>query len=116
MVQGMDPTIADSAHQLQRAAESLQRHASDPAAVAALPAALAHLEEALERLSTTAVTAAQAVEDWALETDGGTLSPSARALRWHLFHLSARLRSARDGCPATRDWARELLDETAVPN
>ncbi|HET6550585.1 MAG TPA: hypothetical protein VFG79_19120 [Solirubrobacter sp.] len=113
----MDPsaqTLADSAQQLQRAADVLQQHASGSDAVAALPEALAHVEEALERLSTGAVQAAQAVEDRSFETDGDALSPAARALRWHLFHLSARLRSARDGCPGAREWARELLRETVT--
>jgi hypothetical protein len=105
--------IAASAHQLQRTAGYMQQNASEPDAVPALPTALAHLEEALERLSTGAVKAAQAVEDWALETDpsadADALSPEARALRWHLFHLAARLRSAGDACPDTRRWARDLL-------
>ena len=36
--------------------------------------------------------------------------PDARALRWHLFHLSTRLRGAEDACPDARRWARKLLD------
>ena len=35
----------------------------------------------------------------------------ARALRWHLFHIAARLRGAQDACPDARRWARELLLE-----
>ena len=121
MVEGMDesqpPTdIADSAHQLQRAAGHVQQRASGPGAVTALPAALAHLEEALERLATGAIKSAQAVEDWESESDPAlqALSPPARALRWHLFHLSARLRGAQDACPDARRWARELLREPEV--
>jgi hypothetical protein len=111
-------TIASGAHELQRAAGRVQQRASDAGSVAALPPALAHMEEALERLATGVVKAAQAVEDWALESgpsmDREALSPEARALRWHLFHLSARLRSASDACPDTRRWARELLREPDI--
>ncbi len=119
MDESQPPTdIASSAHQLQRAAGHVQQRASGPGAVTALPAALAHLEEALERLATGAIRSAQAVEDWESEPgatlDGEALSPPARALRWHLFHLSARLRGAQDACPDARRWARELLREPGV--
>jgi hypothetical protein len=112
MVRVMD-NIADSAHQLQRAAGWLQKRASDPGAVAALPVALAHVEEALDRLATAMVKAAQAVEEVADESgaEGGALSPPARALQWHLFHVSTRLRGAGEACPDTRRWARALLAE-----
>jgi hypothetical protein len=107
------PEIAAGAHQLQRAAGGMLRDASAPDAVPALPVALAHFEEALDRLSTSMVKAAQAVEDWpgAAEADTATLSSDARALRWHLFHLSARLRSAQDACPDARRWARKLVHD-----
>jgi hypothetical protein len=112
-LRGLDRNIADSAHQLQRAAGHVQRHASGPSTVVALPAALAHLEEALERLATSAVMAAHAVDDWASEPgpgrDDAALSPKARALRRQLVHRSAHLHSARDCCPETRRSARELL-------
>lgn len=106
-------TIADCAHELQLAAGELQDHASDRATVPALPAALAHLEEALDRLATSMLKTAQAVEEWECEIapdhDESTLSPDARALRWHLFHLANRLRGAQDACPDARQWARGLL-------
>jgi len=106
------PALAIGAHQLQRAAGGVLRNASSPDAVPALPVALAHLEEALDRLSTSMVKAAQAVEDWpgAAETDASTLSSDARALRWHLYHLATRLRGAEGACPDARRWARQLLD------
>ena len=107
--------IADSAHQLQRAAGAVQQRASSQDAVPALPSALAHLEEALDRLATSMVKTAQAVEDWAggadADLDRDELSPDARALRWHLFHIAARLRGAEAACPDARRWARELLLE-----
>lgn len=107
------PSIADCAHEVQRAAGSLQEHASGRTTVLALPTALAHLEEALDRLATSMLKTAQAVEEWecatAPERDDTTLSPNARALRWHLFHLANRIRGAQDACPDTRRWARELL-------
>jgi hypothetical protein len=114
MVFVMD-NIAESAHELQRAAGWFQKRASDPGAVAALPAALAHVEEALDRLATAMVKAAQAVEDVADDSgaEGGAVSPPARALRWHLCHVSARLRGAGDACPDTRRWARALLADPA---
>ena len=45
------------------------------------------------------------------DLDRDALSPDARALRWHLFHIATRLRGAQDACPDARRWARELLLE-----
>jgi hypothetical protein len=107
--------IADSAYQLQRAAGSVQQRASSQDTVPALPTALAHLEEALDRLATSMVKTAQTVEEWGggadADLDRDALSPDARALRWHLFHLATRLRGAEAACPDARRWARELLLE-----
>jgi uncharacterized protein YukE len=106
--------IADSAHQLQRAAGAVQQRASGQDTVPALPSALAHLEEALDRLATSLVKTAQRVEEWDggadADLDRDTLSPDARALRWHLFHIAARLRGAEAACPDARRWACELLE------
>ena len=104
--------IAESAHQLQRAAGALQQRASSRDTVPALPSALAHLEEALDRLATSMVKTAHAVEEWAGaedDLDRDALAPDARALRWHLFHIATRLRGAEAACPDGRRWARELL-------
>jgi hypothetical protein len=110
--------IAASAQQVQRAARLFQQRASGPGVVAALPAALAHIEVALERLATGVVKTAQSVEDWELNSDPAldrdALSPEARALRWHLFHVAARLRGAAEACPDTRNSARLLLREAEV--
>ena len=61
------------------------------------------------------VKTAQAVEEWAgaaeADLDHDALSPDARALRWHLFHIATRLRGAEAACPDARRWARELLLE-----
>jgi hypothetical protein len=107
--------IAASAHELQRAAGAFQQRASGRGTVPALPSALAHLEEALDRLATSMVKTAQAVEDWAgaadADLDREPLPPDARALRWHLFHVAARLRGAQDACPDARRWARTVLLE-----
>jgi hypothetical protein len=105
------PERAKGAYQLQRAAGGMFRDASAPDVVPALPVALAHLEEALDRLSVSMIKTAQAVEEWpgAAETDTA-LSSDARALRWHLFHLAARLRGAQDACPDARRWATQLVD------
>jgi hypothetical protein len=102
-------TIADSAHELQRAAGGIQQRASEQGAVASLPVALAHVEEALDRLSTSMVKAAEAVQEWAGEPVPAALAPDARALRWHLYHLASRIRGAQEACPDARRWARELL-------
>jgi hypothetical protein len=101
--------IAASAFELRRAAGRFQHRASAPGAVAALPLALADVEKALERLAVGVVKAAHAVEERDLESGTDALSPEARALHWHLFHLAARLRGAEDACPDARRWARELL-------
>ena len=106
------PEFAKGAYELQRAAGGVFRDASAPDAVPALPVALAHLEEALDRLSVSMIKTAHAVEEWsgAAETDTDSLSPDARALRWHLFHVAARLRGAQDAFPDARRWAGKLLD------
>jgi hypothetical protein len=70
--------------------------------------ALADLETALERLAAGAVNAAHAVVDWASKSGTDALSPESQALRWHLFHLAARLRGAEHACPDARRWAREM--------
>jgi hypothetical protein len=105
--------IADSARELQRAATAFEQRASSRETVPALPSALAHLEEALDRLATSMAKTAQALEEWTgttdVDVDRDTLPPDARALRWHLFHLAARLRGAQDACPDARRWARTLL-------
>ncbi len=76
----------------------------------ALPAALAHLEEALERLSTSVIKAAQAVDETSKSGSAdGSRPDDAEALRAHLHHLSARLLVARDACPDARRTARGLL-------
>src|SRR3954471_8526685 len=119
MVQGMDrslqsnQSIAASTFELRRAAGHFEQRASAAGAVPALPLALADVEKALERLATGAVKAAQAVEDW---SGKDTHSPEARALRWHLFHLAARLRGAEDSCPDARRSARELLAQRDLDN
>jgi hypothetical protein len=111
------PDIADSAHELQRAAGALQECAGTDGALLALPTALAHLEEALDRLATSMLKTAQAVEESPGQAVTGrgedALSPSARALRWHLSHLATRLRGAESACPDTRHWARRWLPEQA---
>ena len=102
--------IAASAFELRRAAGQFQQRASAPGAVAALPLALADVEKALERLAMGAVKAAHAVEESA-ESGTAVLSPEARALRWHLYHLAAWLRGTRDVCPEARRSARALLTQ-----
>jgi hypothetical protein len=121
MVHDMQPLtethsdIAGSAHQLQREAGTLQRRASRQDTVPALPAALAHLEETLDRLATSIVKTAHAVEEWPSDPEAAgeaaEPSPAARALRWHLFHVAARLRGAQDAFPDARRLARDLLVE-----
>lgn len=104
-------SIADSAHDLQRAAGDIQQRASGPDTVPALPVALAHVEEALDRLATSMVKTAEAVQEWAGEPTPDALAPDARAARWHLFHLATRIRGAQEACPDARRWARELLTD-----
>jgi hypothetical protein len=104
---------------IARAAADLQQRASSHDAVPALPAALADLEESLDRLAVSIVTTAQAVEEWTGATeadlDRDALSPDARALRWHLFHIASRIRGAQDACPDARRWAIALLRASREP-
>jgi hypothetical protein len=106
--------LAISTHDLQRAARRVQQRASEPEAVTGLPTALSDLEEALEQLATGMLTAAQRVEGWTRESEGDEISPRARALRWQLSHLAARLRGAQSACPQARRRARELLGELSA--
>jgi hypothetical protein len=101
--------IAEAAHQLRRAAAEFEQSASAGATSAALPDALEDLKETLELLAMGVEKAAEAIEE-----GDDPLAPRASALRWHLSHLSARLLGARDACPGTRRWARELLDDFDV--
>jgi hypothetical protein len=105
--------IADSAHELQRAASAFHTRASSRETVPALPSALADLEEALNRLAAGMAKTAHALEAWAgttdVDIDRDTLPPDARALRWHLSHIAVRLRGAQDACPEARRWAHTLL-------
>ena len=43
----------------------------------------------------------------------GTLPPEASALLWHLRSVADTLTDARDGCLASRPWARQLLERAA---
>ncbi len=102
-----------SAYELQRAAANLRRSVRDPDAVRVLPVTLAHVDEVLDELATTMLVLAESV----VETTGSPntsldeelLSPQARALRWHLHELAARLRAARSASVSSREWADELL-------
>jgi len=119
MVVGMNKThqshdIAEGAYQLWRAAADFEQSASGPGTDAALPEALDYLTETLELLATGVEKASEAIEDLAAGPDGRALSPRARALRWHLAHLAARLLGARDVGPEARRWARDFLDEIGV--
>jgi len=67
---------------------------------------VAALEKELERLAMAAVEAADTIQPG---TDG--LSPEARALRWQLHHLAARLRGAAQAGADTRRSARELITQ-----
>jgi hypothetical protein len=100
---------------LERAAGELRDRAGSPAAVPSLPATLTHLEEALDQLSASTRLMAEAAAEWCAEEipDEATLPPEARALLWHLRALAERLGDARDGCPATRAWARRMLERRA---
>ncbi len=116
MVMAMNRThqsrnVADGAHQLWRAAVEFEQSASGGDTGAALPEALDDLKETLELLATGVAKASQAIEDHA---GSDMRSPRARALRWHLSHLSARVLGARDVCPETRRWAPELMNELDV--
>ena len=98
--------IAASAFEVRRAAAQFQQRASAPGVAAALPMALADIEKALERLAMGAVEAADTIQ---LGTD--VLSPEARALRWQLHHLAARLRGATQAGADARRSAGELITQ-----
>ena len=106
--------VPASARELQRAAGALQRDAGSAKAVASLPATVAHVEEALDRLAIGVERMACAVAEWGDTgsniVDDDALPPDARALRWHLRATAHALRSSRDACSVTREWARRLLD------
>src|SRR3954447_14202986 len=98
--------IAEGAHQLWRAAAEFEQSASGSDTSAALPDALEYLKHTLELLATGVEKASDAIEELARtgsDLDRDPLTPRARALRWHLSHLSARLLGARDACPEHDD-------------
>jgi hypothetical protein len=107
-------TLADSAHELQRAAGHVQQHAAAPDQVPALGATLAHIEEALDRLSVGMLQMANGVVEWSAEHDASVdedaLPPPARALCFHLRAVAHALGAPRDACTSSRMWTRRLLD------
>lgn len=106
--------LADSAHELQRAAGHVQKHAAASDQVPALGATLAHIEEALDRLSVGMLQMANGVIEWSAEQDPSvdedSLPPPAQALCFHLRAVADALRAPRDACTSSRTWTRRLLD------
>jgi hypothetical protein len=106
--------LADSAHELQRAAGHVQEHAAASDQVPALGATLAHIEEALDRLSVGMLQMANGVVEWSAgpdpSVDEDALPPPARALCFHLRAVADSLSAPRDACASSRMWTRRLLD------
>jgi hypothetical protein len=106
--------LADSAHELQRAAGHVQQHAAASDQVPALGATLAHIEEALDRLSVGMLQMANGVVEWSAQqdpqVDEDALPPPARALCFHLRAVADSLRPPRDACTSSRMWTRRVLD------
>jgi hypothetical protein len=121
---GMDHDVSTPAHvaatasRLRRAAGQLQQWAGSPDAVPSLPVTLAHVEDAVDLLATSMQLMARSVDDWSAEH--GALAgedepqPEARALRHQLRAIADTLIDARDAYPATCEWARRLLGDTAI--
>ena len=111
--------LADSAHDLQRAAGQVQKHAAASDQVPALGITLTHVEEALDRLSVGMLQMATGVVEWSAEqglpVDEDALPPEARALCFHLRAVSDALRAPRDACTSSRIWTRRLLDAYSDP-
>jgi hypothetical protein len=111
--------LADSAHELQRAAGHVQKHAAAADQVPALGVTLAHVEEALDRLSVGMLQMVNRVVEWSAtqgpSTDEDALSPEARALCFHLRAVADALRAPRDACTSSRIWTRRLLDAHSDP-
>ena len=110
--------VPATASRLQRAANELRQRAGSPNAVPSLPVTLVHVEEALDQLAESMRVMAQAAAEWCAEDGAGvdedTLQPEAQALLWHLRAVADTLDQSRDACPATREWARRLLDAAAA--
>ena len=106
--------LADSAHELQRAAGHVQEHAAASDQVAPLGATLAHIEDALDRLSVGMLQMANGVVEWSAEQDPSVdedaLPPAAQALCFHLRAVADALRAPRDACSSSRMWTRRLLE------
>jgi hypothetical protein len=120
----MDPDVstpayvAATASRLRRATGELQQWAGSPDAVPSLPVTLAHVEDALDQLAAGMQLMARSIEGWCCE-DGAipgedAPQPEARALRYDLRAIADTLIDARDACPATCEWARRLLGDTAT--
>ena len=110
--------VPAAASRLERAADELRQRAGSPNAVPSLPATLAHIETALDQLAASMRLMAHAAAEWCGEdgarVEENALPPDARALLWNLRAVADTLIESRDGCPATREWARRLLDEAAA--
>ncbi len=112
------PDMVASAHRLDLAAAELLELAGMPEAVAELPETLDHLETALDRIATSLVKMSQSVAEWSGRggaiTDYNALPPAARALRWHLHDVAARVGASSNACPGARQWAGDLLADPAA--
>ena len=110
--------VPATASRLQRAANQLRQRAGSPNAVPSLQVTLGHIEEALDQLAASMRLMAHAAAEWCAEdgasVDEDTLQPEAQALLWQLREVADMLVQSRDACPATREWARRLLDAAAV--
>jgi hypothetical protein len=114
------PDVTACAHRLRLAADELHEYSGSSEVVPDLPTTIAHVEEALDLIAASVVRMSQAVADWSGRVvevaDFTALSPEARALRWHLHHVAAHLRSSSNACAVTRHCARDLLaDDGAAP-
>ena len=110
--------VPAAAARLQRTAGELRQRAGSPSAVPSLPVTLAHLEDAFAELAATVRLLGEATAEWCHThdpaADDGTLPPEARALSWHLRAAADELSESSESCLASREWARQLLDD-AIP-
>lgn len=110
--------VPAAAARLQRTAGELRERAGSPSAVPRLPVTLAHLEDAFDELAATMRLLGEATAEWCHThdpaADQGTLPPEARALSWHLRAAADALSESSESCLASREWARQLLDD-AIP-
>jgi hypothetical protein len=92
--------LAELTAALERTATEVTATVRSPEALPELRTAIRHLELTCAELATASTAMAYRASDAAPGASMSQISPAARAVAWHLHHLSSCFRACRDACAA----------------